>query len=70
MRTILDKPTKSGGRRVVIELDADEVLVSYRANSFYRLAYPLDDQVMATHVIDSPVRVHWDSLEQKWLDCK
>lgn len=67
MKVILDKP-KGAGRRMVIELEADETLVVLKQNSFYRLAYPFDDQIMATHIIDSPTRVYWCSLEQTWTD--
>lgn len=68
MRTILDQPRKGGKRRVVVELDEGEILIALQPNSHYRLSYPLEDQIMGTHIIDSPRKVVWDSLEQKWLD--
>ena len=65
MKIILDRP-KGNKRHVVVELDNDEQLFSVKDGEHYRLAYPMDDQVLAAHIL-APAHVVWDSLEQKWL---
>jgi hypothetical protein len=70
MKIILDKPateTRSKKRRVTVELDEGENFIFVSPDSFYKLGYPMDDQVIASHILDGLEKVVWDSLEQKWL---
>ena len=66
----LATPAPDGCRRVTVYLAADEMLFCIKQDSFYKLDYPLDDQVLASHILLAPTRVVWDSLEQKWLDAE
>lgn len=63
-------PHPAGGRTVTLQLEEGEVLYCIKQDSFYKLNYPLNDQVLASHILLSPMRVVWDSLEQKWLDAQ
>lgn len=66
MRTILEKPTKDGKRRVVVELSEGEHLQCINADAHYKLMYPVDLVLNGEYLIN-PEKVVWCSLEQKWL---
>ena len=70
MKVTKSTPRLTGGRTVTLQLEADEMLFCIKQDSFYKLNYPLDDQVLASHILLYPTRVVWDSLEQKWLDAE
>ena len=66
MKTISDKVTAAGKRRVTIELDRDETIMSFRDGEHYKLGQPVDE-VLAGHVITSASRVNWCSASQEWV---
>lgn len=68
MKILKSVPTKDGKLRLTVVVDAEETLIAVREDRFYRLAYPLDDQVLATHILEGIKRVSWCSVEQKWVD--
>lgn len=69
MRVLHARALKSGKRQVLIELEKDEPTPapSISDDKFYRLAYPMDDQVIAGHILKGPSPVTWCSFEQKWI---
>lgn len=68
MKVISDKPaTVSKKRCVTVELNDGEKIIVIAPDNFYKLGYPMDDQVIASHILDDLEKVVWDSLEQKWL---
>jgi len=68
VRTILDKPTRDGKRRrVVVELDEGEKLIAIQPDSYYQLGYPMNEDVIASHILTDAEEVSWCSLEQKWI---
>lgn len=67
MQAIKELKTKTGAkRRMVIELDDNELITSIKSDQFYRLGEPMDD-VMPGHVLANSVRVHWCPIEQRWV---
>ena len=67
MKIIKDEPaTLKRPRRVTVELHYhDEVLMSFRPQSYYRLGNPIDDVILGDHIINSD-RVYWCSIGQRW----
>jgi hypothetical protein len=66
MKTIMDRPTKSGARRrVVVELEPGEKLLAVRDDGYYTLGQPMED-VVPGHVISEALETHWCPAEQKW----
>ena len=63
-------PAPDGCRILTVRLEEGEMLFCIKQDCFYKLDYPLDGQVVASHILISPTRVVWDSLEQKWLDAE
>ena len=70
MKVTKSTPRLTGGRTVTLQLEADEMLFCIKQDCFYKLDYPLDGQILASHILLAPTRVVWDSLEQKWLDAQ
>jgi hypothetical protein len=64
MKTISEKIV-NGRRRVWVELDDNETLISVRCGQFYRLGDPLGDVVPA-HVIEDAMLAKWCPIAQKW----
>lgn len=63
-----ERTLKNGMRHVLVELSPGEELEqSLKADAFYRLQYPLEDQVYAGYILQNPERVVWDTLEQRWM---
>jgi hypothetical protein len=67
MKVIKDHTRKDGVRTVTVQLAADENLMAFKDESYYRLGGQLDD-VVGTHCIAEGNRVVWCSIEQKWVD--
>ena len=68
MKVLYEKTLKDGRRHALVELlPGEELEQPLKGNAFYRLQYPLDDQVYAGYILQNPERVVWDTLEQKWL---
>jgi hypothetical protein len=67
MKVIKDFTRKDGVRTVTVQLAADENLMAFKDESYYRLGGQLDD-VVGTHCIAEGNRVVWCSIEQKWVD--
>jgi hypothetical protein len=66
MKTIRERINKQGKRVVTVEIDADEKLMSFKDDRFYRLGGQVDE-VMAGHVITASDRVYWCSIGQEWV---
>lgn len=66
----------NGARRVVVDIvdGQDLVLVPKQAKavvitdgSHLRLGHPMDDDVVAAHVLQKAEVVQWCSIQQKWV---
>lgn len=68
MKTLHTKVLKDGRVHVLIELGPTEAMPvePVNHNAHYRLGYPIED-VVEGHIITEARRVHWCSLEQKWI---
>ena len=67
MKVVKDFTRKDGVRTVTVQLAADEKVMAFKEDSYYRLGGQLDVVVGGYCIIDSP-RVAWCSIEQKWVD--
>ncbi len=68
MKIKYERQLKNGKRHILVELLPDESIFSVDDDSFYRLEYPMEEQVFAGHILRDPQRVVWDTFEQKWLE--
>jgi hypothetical protein len=66
MKVIKDYTRKDGVRTVTVQLAADENLMAFKDESYYRLGGQLDD-VVGTHCIAEGNRVVWCSIQQEWV---
>lgn len=66
MKTISEKPIMHGRRRVIVELDANEVLLAVNEDAYYELGEPMDD-VMQGHILSKARLTCWCPIEQKWI---
>jgi hypothetical protein len=57
---------KSGKRRITVELDKDEKLIVVKADTFYKLGYPVED-VVPSHVLEDAQQVTWCCIGQEWV---
>ena len=67
MKVTKDFTRKDGVRTVTVQLAADEKLMAFKDDSYYRLGGQLDEVVGGYCIIGSP-QVVWCSIEQKWVD--
>lgn len=66
MKIIKDEiATLKRQRRVTVELQHNEVLMSFKPSSFYRLGGQVEDVVQG-HVITDSDAVYWCSIGQRW----
>jgi len=65
MKTISVKPM-NGKRRIVLELEANEVFVVLRNSAHYKLAEPHCDIVHVDRLIDAH-EVLWCDVAQQWV---
>ena len=66
MRTIKDEvATLKRGRRVTVELEPNEYLMSFKDGAYYRLGGQVED-VVQSHVITEVRQVYWCSISQRW----
>ena len=68
MKVLKSVPAKDSKLRLTVETDATENLLPVRDGAFYRLGYPLDDMVIAAHILEAARPVLWCSIEQKWVE--
>lgn len=70
MKHLHTKTLKDGRQHILIELQAGEGtgLLHVAPNSFYKLGYPLDDQIIESHHLAQIKRVAWDAYSQEWVD--
>lgn len=61
-------PKKNPGRikRLIIEVPANEELLSIDPDKYYELGEPMNDIVLGEYISQSS-RVVWDSIEQHWI---
>lgn len=69
MKILHTKTLKDGRRHVLVELSKDEPnpSPSLDPKGFYKLNYPLEDEVIAGHLLTDLTPVHWCSATQKWV---
>jgi len=68
MLTIKDEvATLKRGRRVTVELEPNERLISINDDDYYRLGGQVED-VVRGHIITEAYRVRWCSVTQQWED--
>ena len=68
MMTIKDEvATLKRGRRVTVELEPNERLISIKDDDYYRLGGQVED-VVRGHIITEAYPVYWCSITQKWED--
>ena len=53
--------------RKVLMLDEDEIAIVIKKDRHYRLGYPVLDIMIGSIIIESDP-VHWDEIEQNWVD--
>jgi hypothetical protein len=67
MKVIKDEiATLKRKRRITVEVDRDEHLMSFNPDQYYRLGGQVED-IMQGHVIVDSEHVIWCSIEQKWI---
>ena len=66
MKIKYKKELKNGKRHVLVEIDADETLLTFDADVYYRLGYPFDEVVRGNQITEAD-KVMWCVLEQKWV---
>lgn len=64
------KTLKDGRVHVLLELGPTEAMPvePLCADAYYKLNYPMDDTIIAGHILNDPQRIVWDSYSQKWMD--
>ena len=62
---ILNERTVKGKRRLVVELEDNEALISIVPEAYYRMGQPHEDIVQGNHVCNAE-RVAWCVVEQAW----
>ena len=67
MKITRDTTRKDGVRTVTVLLAADEKLMAFKEDSYYRLGGQLDEVVGGYYITESDL-VMWCSIEQKWVD--
>jgi hypothetical protein len=67
MKVIKDEiATLKRKRRITVEVDRDEHLMSFNPDQYYRLGGQVED-IMQGHVIIDSEHVIWCSIEQRWI---
>lgn len=59
------QPYKDGEKVAVAS--KGETLIAINPDLHYKLGEPMRDDVIAGHILADAIKVHWCSLEQKWL---
>lgn len=67
MKITKDFTRKDGVRTVTVQLAADEKLMEFKDDSYYRLGGQIDE-VVGGYCIIQGKRVVWCSIEQKWVE--
>lgn len=60
------KELKNGKRHVLVELDANETLIAFDADAYYKMGYPQEEVVQGYIILDS-VHVTWCVIGQEWI---
>jgi hypothetical protein len=70
MKIKYTKMLKDGRRHILVELSKGECepVSPINIDGFYKLNYPMDDTIIAGHILSNPQRTAWDSYSQKWVD--
>lgn len=64
---ILKETESKGKKRVTVELEAGERLISIKNGRHYKLGYPVED-IVPDYVVAETREVSWCSVSQKWVD--
>ncbi len=70
MKTLNIKTLKDGRRHLLIEIAPNEKypVPPPESESFYKLGYPMEDQIIEGYILQGLQRMHWDSYSQKWTE--
>lgn len=77
MKIFKSTPRPNGKVRMIVELEANEEIRSFKEGQslvlidpdhYYKLGEPMRDEVFAGHILADAKRTHWCTLEQKWID--
>ena len=67
MKILSNTLTKSGRRRLIVEISDASDLMEVKPGEHYRLGEPMGDDVIAGHILAAARPVSWCSIEQKWV---
>jgi hypothetical protein len=70
MKHLHTKTLKDGRKHMLIEFQPNEEkhLIVIPFNCYWKLGYPLDDQIIESHHLKDIQRVAWDAYSQEWVD--
>ena len=70
MKILHEKTLKDGRKHLLVEFQPGETggLLSVPGKSFFKLGYPLEDQIVESHHLAEVQRVAWDAYSQEWVD--
>ena len=70
MKIKYTKTLKDGRQHRLIEMLPGETkhLMAIVPDAFWKLDYPLEDQVVESHHLKDIKRVCWDAYSQNWVD--
>ena len=66
MKILRERINKQGKREVTVVLEAEDHLMCFRNDRYYRLGGQVDD-IMQGHVITESECRYWCSIEQAWV---
>lgn len=68
MKILRERVNKQGLRECVVVLNKGEHLKAFQDDAFYQLGDPMDQEILAGHILVNTGRVAWCSVTQKWVD--
>ena len=70
MKILNTKTLKDGRKHLLIEISPNEKPPepALESHKFYKLGYPMDDQIVEGYILQGLQRMHWDSYSQKWVE--
>lgn len=66
MKVLRERINKQGKREVTVVLEAEDHLMCFREDRYYRLGGQVDD-IMGGHVITESECMYWCSIGQGWV---
>ena len=70
MKILHVKTLKDNRKHILIELGSNESnnIINIKDGGFYKLGYPLDDQIIESHHLKSLISMAWDAYSQQWIE--